>query len=504
MLLVTGGFAAWLATAGAGRTRGGPGAVALPAPPPARPNIVVVLTDDLSLDLLKYMPHVQAMQRSGLTFADYFVSDSLCCPSRSSIFTGNLPHDTQVFNNVGPDGGFHIFHQRGEERHTFAVALQQAGYRTAMMGKYLNGYLQQRGAADGVGPRYVPPGWSSWDVAGNGYPEFDYRMNRNASVHRYGQRPSDYLTDVLARKGVNFINSSAAMGRPFFLELATFAPHGPYTPAPRDANKFPGLRAPRPPNFDRLPSAAPKWLATRPPLTGGQLDQIDTAFRKRAQAVRAVDRMIARVQATLAADGISNDTYLVFSSDNGLHTGEYRLTPGKMTAFDTDIHVPLIVTGPGVAPGRQTYAMVENIDLAMTFAAIGGTSLPSDGHSLVPLLLGRQPAGWRNAIVVEHRGPDVSAGDPDFQKPSSGNPTTYVALRSHDFLYVESADGEREFYDLRTDPFELSNVAGELPASMLALLHAEAAQVENCHDGPACWTAMHVSPRLSAALARRG
>jgi N-acetylglucosamine-6-sulfatase len=499
---VISGAAVWFASDGAGRTRVHRATPALPVPAPTRPNIVFVLTDDLSLNLIKYMPHVQAMQQSGLTFADYFVSDSLCCPSRSSILTGNLPHDTHVFNNVGPGGGFHVFYRRGEEQHTFAIALQQAGYRTAMMGKYLNGYLQQRGAADGVGPGYVPPGWDAWDVAGNGYPEYGYRMNQNGSLRRYGQSPSDYLTDVLARKGVDFIDRSAATGEPFFLELATFAPHLPYTPAPQDVAKFPGLRAPRPPNFDQLPADAPLWLQAHLPLTAQQLDKIDLAFRKRAQAVQAVDRMIARIQATLVADGISDDTYLVFSSDNGLHTGEYRLTPGKMTAFDTDIHVPLIVTGPGVTPGRTTYAMSENIDLAKTFAEIGGTTVPSDGRSLVPLLLDEHPLGWRNAIVVEHRGPDVSPSDPDFQQPSSGNPTTYVALRSHDFLYVEYADGEREFYDLRIDPFELHNVAGELPPSKLALLHAEVAQVESCHDGAACWAALHLSSSSTAPSAR--
>jgi N-acetylglucosamine-6-sulfatase len=495
VLLAAGVAGAGFASNGAGETRAsGGGAPTLPVLGSARPNIVFVLTDDLSMDLLKYMPHVQAMQQTGLTFADYFVSDSLCCPSRSSIFTGNLPHDTHVFNNVGRDGGFHIFHRRGEERHTFAVALQQAGYRTGMMGKYLNGYLQKRGAGDGVGPRYVPPGWNQWDVAGNGYPEFGYRMNRNASVRRFGHRPSAYLTDVLTRKGVNFINTSAATGQPFFLELATFAPHSPYTPAPRDANKFPGLGAPRPPNFDRLPTNPPGWLAGHAPLTDGQLEQINVAFRKRAQAVQAVDRMVDRIQATLAADGLSNDTYLVFSSDNGLHTGEYRLTPGKMTAFDTDIHVPLIVTGPGVAPGRTTYGMSENIDLAKTFAALGGTQLPGDGHSLVPLLHGQHPLPWRNAVVVEHHGPDVSADDPDFQQPSSGSPTTYEAVRTRDFLYVEYADGEREYYNLRSDPYELDNIAGQLPIARLTALHAEVARIENCHDGATCWSAMHLSP----------
>src|SRR5205807_9668224 len=113
----------------------------------------------------------------------------------------------------------------------------------------------------GVPPTYVPPGWSEWDVTGYGYPEFDYTLNENGSLFAYGNRPSDYLTDVLARKGVDFINRSAQADKPFFLELATFTPHSPYVPAPEDAHAFRGLRAPRPPSFDVLPTHAPRWLA---------------------------------------------------------------------------------------------------------------------------------------------------------------------------------------------------------------------------------------------------
>ena len=166
--------------------------------------------------------------------------------------------------------------------------------------------------------------------------------------------------------------------------------------------------------------------------------------------------------------------------------------PGKMTAFDTDIHVPLVVVGPGVPAGRSSDAMVENIDLAKTFAAIGGTDVPSDGHSLLPLLDGEQPADWRNAILVEHHGPNLRPADPDFQKPSSGNPTSYEAMRTHDLLYVEYSDGEREFYNLKTDPDELHNLAAGLTSSQLALLHSDLLGIEHCHNGSACWAAMHV------------
>jgi N-acetylglucosamine-6-sulfatase len=482
-----------------------PTASARPAAQTGRPNIVFILTDDLSSNLVRYMPHVLAMQRSGLTFNNYFVSDSLCCPSRSSIFTGNFPHDTKVFDNVGHQGGFRQFFDRGEEQHTFAVALQRAGYDTALMGKYLNGYGQQKGSVPGLPFTYVPPGWSEWDVGGWGYPEFNYALNQDGAVQSYGHKPSDYLTDVLANKGVDFINSSAAAGRPFFLELSTFAPHDPYTPAPRNANDFPGLQAPRPANFDTLPTNAPRWLDGRPPLTTDQTARIDEVYRLRAQAVQAVDQMIGQIETALAANGVTDNTYLVFSSDNGLHTGEYRLMPGKMTAFDTDIRVPLIVSGPGIPAGTTTDAMSENIDLAKTFAQIGATNMSGDGHSLVPLFGGLTPATWRNAALIEHRGPDLRPADPDFQQAPSGNPNTYEAMRANEFLYVEYSDGEREFYDLRNDPSELHNLAPTMTMLQLFQLHEELLSLQRCHGGQKCWTATHVQRlgQLTPALRRK-
>jgi N-acetylglucosamine-6-sulfatase len=461
-----------------------------------RPNIVFVLTDDLSAELVRYMPHVLAMERKGLTFTNYFVSDSLCCPSRASIFTGNFPHDTHIYGNFGAEGGFQAFYRRGEERHTFAVALQRVGYRTAMMGKYLNGYAQAVGhLADGtatrVPARHVPPGWNEWDVAGWGYPEFDYTLNENGVLRRYGHRPADYLTDVIARKGIGFIDAAAQSHQPFFLELATFAPHYPYRPAPVDAREFPGLRGPRPPSFDVLPSHPPQWLAAHRRLTRRELAHIDYAFRRRARSVQAIDRLIGRIEQTLSAEGLAGSTYLIFSSDNGLHTGEYRLMPGKLTAFDTDIRVPLVVTGPGV-PSRSTALVAENTDLAKTYTGIAGTRFGGDGHSLLPLLEGKSPRDWRNAALIEHQGPALSVRDPDYQQPASGSPTTYEAMRTGSFLYVEYADGEREFYNLRTDPFELHNIAAALAPHQLTRLHSELRALVRCHGGRACWKAMHV------------
>ena len=472
-----------------------------------RPNIVFVLTDDLSMDLLRFMPHVQQMERRGLRFSDYFVSDSLCCPSRASIFTGNFPHDTHVFGNVGPEGGFSEFFKRGEQYQTFATSIARAGYRTAMMGKYLNGYLEARGtASDGSGakavpPSYVPPDWSQWDVAGYGYPEYNYLLNHDGALQYYGHQRSDYLTGVLERNGVNFINQSVSAGSPFFLELATFAPHRPYTPAAQDLHDFPGLTAPEPPSFNRMPTHPPRWLAHHPRLTAGQIARINYVFRRRAQSVQAVDRMIGAIEHTLALDGVSRNTYLVFSSDNGLHTGEYRLMPGKLTAFDTDIRVPLVVVGPGVPADARTRDMAENIDLAKTFSQIAGTTMPGDGHSLLPLLRGRQPSDWRNAVLIEHHGPKASVLDPDFQQSSSGDPTTYEALRTHSYLYVEYVDGEHELYNLRRDPFELHNLAPFTAPAVMYQLHLDLLAIKSCHTGASCWAAMHVPP-LAGSLRR--
>jgi N-acetylglucosamine-6-sulfatase len=461
---------------------------------PARPNIVFVLTDDLANNLVQYMPHVLSLERAGTTFTNYTVTDSLCCPSRSSIFSGRFPHDTGVFTNAGNDGGFHVFHSRGEETSTFATALQKVGYKTAMMGKYLNGY-RPGAKLGGVSP-YVPPGWDEWDVAGNGYREFNYNLNQDRHVVHYGSAPGDYLTDVLSSKASSFIHGAARARSPFMVEVATFAPHSPYVPAPRDAAAFPDLKAPRTKAYDVLPSAPPSWLAGRATLTSRQQAAINLDFRKRVQDVQSVDRMIANLESTLRSTGEARDTDFVFSSDNGYHMGEYRLSPGKMTAFDTDVSVPLVIAGPGVRSGRTIGASAQNIDLCPTFEAIGHAATPADvdGHSLLSLLTSGKTAGWRDAALVEHHGPDTDPSDPDYPPKDSGNPPTYNALRTTTYTYVEYVDGSREFYYRATDPNELHNLARSLPSSTLAALHKALAAMTSCHGARSCWAAGHLAP----------
>jgi N-acetylglucosamine-6-sulfatase len=450
------------------------------------PNIVFILTDDLAMNLAQYMPNVQAMQKNGTTFSNYFVTDSLCCPSRSSIFTGKFPHNTGVFTNQPPEGGYEAFLAHGNEPLTFAVALRQAGYKTAMLGKYLNGYLPVRNG--------VPKGWDEWDVAGNGYPGFNYNLNQNGRVVHYANTPQDYLTDVAAALGEAFIRKSAKTR--FFIEIATFAPHAPYTPAPRDADKFPGLTAPRNAAFGaRADSTAPNWLKAVHPLMPRDIAKIGTSFRMRAQSVQAIDKMIGEIRAMLAAAGDGN-TYVVFSSDNGLHMGEYSMRPGKMTPFDTDIHVPLIVVGPGVAQGQVVDSIVENVDLFSTFTELGGVPSPGapDGHSLVPLLRGTPAPDWRSTALIEHHRPGDDPSGPDAPVPHGGNPTTYEALRLKDALYVEYLDDETGYYDLTRDPIELKNIAAKLPAAKRKRLQDALRANKECQGAQACWRAQHVTP----------
>jgi N-acetylglucosamine-6-sulfatase len=455
--------------------------------PARKPNIVFILTDDLSSNLVPYMPNVLAMQQEGASFTSYFVTNSLCCPSRSSIFTGMFPHNTGVMTNKAPDGGYAVFNARGNEPLTFAIALQRGGYKTAMLGKYLNGYYPAM--------HRVPAGWDEWAVAGDAYPEFNYDLNQNGRVVRYGSRAEDYLTDVLAGMADAFIRKSAQ--GPFFIEIATFAPHGPFTPAPRDAASFPRLTAPRSAAFGaRSGPDAASWLKGIPPLSPGDMQNIDRGFRMRVRAVQAIDRMIGQIRSTLSALGLDN-TYVVFSSDNGLHMGEYSLRPGKMTPFDIDIRVPLVVVGPGVPKRHVVSAIAMNVDLFPTFTELGAAShgpASPDGRSLVPLLHGAAVTDWRRGALIEHLRSLPGSSDPDNQRPHAANPTTYAALRTDEALYVEYEGGEIGYYDLKQDPEELANVAANLPPAKLLRLRDILRANKECRGAQACWDAQRLVP----------
>jgi N-acetylglucosamine-6-sulfatase len=476
-----------------------------------KPNIVFVLTDDLSWDLVtpRFAPHIVKLQDRGTTFTRYFVSNSLCCPSRATIFTGLFPHNSGVLANLGPDGGFQKFQAQRLDGRTYAVALRGRGYATSFMGKYLNGYGDPMTPA--LAP--IPPGWTDWHVSNStGYLEFNYLLNDNGTVNTYGgptgacgveTGPSNYGVDVLNAKARSFIGGTR--GQPFAIEVATFSPHAPYTPAPRDACDFPNLSAPRDPSFNAANTNAPAWLAAHGALGPRQVAAIDTSFRMRAQSVEAIDKLVADLERSLAARHLLRNTYIVFSSDNGYHLGQHRLIRGKQTAFDTDIRVPLIVAGPGVPKGRKVARVAQNTDLYPTFLDLAGArpSRDVDGRSLVPLLHPtRALPRWRTVALVEHNHL-VRPGDPDFEDGRrGGDPPTYKAIRISsprvrgfrgpvEAVYVEYDDPahEVEYYDIRRDPFERHNVAERLTATQRRELHRILARLGGCRGSNACWQA---------------
>jgi N-acetylglucosamine-6-sulfatase len=451
-----------------------------------RPNIVFVLTDDLSMNLLQYMPHVRQLERAGMTMSKFYVVDSLCCPSRTATFTGQYPHTDGVYSNSGRDGGMAAFEANNDELRTFGYLLHAAGYRTGFMGKYLNGYDVMHQPAD--------PGWDVWDVAGNGYPEFNYRISENGYPHLFGHKPTDYLTDVLANKATQFINSARSINRPFVLEVTPFAPHRPYVPAPRYRHAYPTVRLPRTPAFDRLPTNAPSWLKGHPPLRSRQIAKQEHIYLQRVRADLAVDDLIARLLAALRSNHLLRNTYVVFSSDNGYHLGDYRLTAGKQTAFDTDVHVPLVVMGPGVPPGTTDSHLAANIDLAPSFEQIGGVTPPVtvDGTSLLGIWHGANPSPWQKAMLIEHRQALPGAiGDPDRQSYQAGAPPSYEAVRTDNALLVRYLDGQLEYYRTDRDPYELHDLgAAAAPPTLLRALD----ELIGCVGRTQCQAAAQLSP----------
>jgi arylsulfatase A-like enzyme len=464
-------------------------------PSPAHPNIVFVLTDDLSWDLVKYMPHVRALQQQGMTFDNYTVTDSLCCPSRASIFTGKYPHNTHVLGNTLPNGGFYKFRAAGDDRSTFATSLLAEGYRTAFMGKYLNDYNPAHSRTpirEAVFGPYVPPGWSTWDgVGAGGYGGYDYGVSQGNKLVYYGHKPSDFANTVLQSKATAFVASATTHPNPFMLEVAPFSPHSPYTPAPADVGTFAGLQEPQNPNFDTLPHPAPSWLKARHLLAPSALAKIREWYEMRVEAVQSVDRMLGAIEHSVQAAGQAQNTVYVFSSDNGFHLGQYTLESGKQTAFDTDIRVPLIVAGPGIPADSTNSDMAQNIDLRPTFEQLAGAATPSDvdGRSLVPLL-DRQANTWRTYALVEHAHDDPKPGDPDSQTYLSGTPPTYNALRTKSFVFIRyTSTGEIEFYNLAKDPYELHNLGPSLSSLRTGFLNHVMNQLIACHGSASCWNA---------------
>ncbi|MFT3928051.1 MAG: sulfatase [Myxococcales bacterium] len=449
----------------------------------SKPNIVYIVTDDLNTEVYDRQTGLKSLlDQQGTVFNKHFVSLSLCCPSRTAVLRGQFAHNSGVFSNGGENGGFGKVYADGLESSTIATALQGAGYRTALFGKYLNGY-----PGEGPSKTYIPPGWTRWFAANGGspYSEYNYDLNENGTTVHYGSTAADYGVDVVANKATTFIRNSTNNfpNKPFFLYIAPFVPHGPATPPPRYEDRYPNAKAPRTASFNEANVGdKPNWVKNKALLTQNQIDAIDALYRKRLQTMLAVEDLVRNVIDTLSATGQLANTYIFFTSDNGFHQGQHRLTSGKNTAYEEDLRVPLIVRGPGVPVGRVVNKITANVDFASTWADLAGVaSLPQfDGRSLVPFLRNLTPSPWRQALLLEHAGPSITLpsadgtlepqDDFDVQAQATGGTPVFVGVRTADRTYVEYDTGERELYDNVADPDQLDNSYGTASAALKASL----------------------------------
>jgi arylsulfatase A-like enzyme len=453
----------------------------------AQPNIVFIMTDDQDISTMQYMPRVQALLADqGVTFNNSFVTSSICCPSNVTALTGQYNFNHGILNNGLPTGGFQKFVNmrtdgnpttQGDES-TLAVWLDEAGYNTARIGKYLVGYPDNS--------TYVPPGWDEWYNSFGGFTSFfNYRLNENGVVVQYGDKVEDYITDVFTAKAVDFINRAEENDdQPFFLTFTPTAPHsgsvpnGPATPAPRHAGMFAGVQAPRTPSFNEADvSDKPPGIANLPLLTEAQIAAIDHEYQTRIESLQALDEGIGQIIDTLAARGELEHTYIIFTSDNGYHLGQHRFFNGKFEVYEEDIRVPLIIRGPGVEAGVTRDQMVVNIDLAPTMARWGGATPDRfmDGQSLTPLLgSGAATQDWRTDFLVElyRHMPPMQNGD------------VIKAVRTEHEVYVEYQSGPRELYDLRDDPDQLENIHATADPSHIAELSARLAELATSQGNP--------------------
>ncbi|XP_077194812.1 N-acetylglucosamine-6-sulfatase isoform X2 [Paroedura picta] len=381
-----------------------------------KPNVVLIVTDDQDACLGGMTPLKKTnalIAEKGISFSSAYVPSALCCPSRASILTGKYPHNHHVVNNTLEGNCSSKSWQKMQEPYTFpAILKSMCGYQTFFAGKYLNEY----GSEDAGGIGHVPPGWSFWYALEKNSKYYNYTLSVNGEARKHGENYSvDYLTDVLANMSLDFLKYKSNF-EPFFMMIATPAPHSPWVAAPQYQKSFQNVSAPRSSNFN-IHGKDKHWLIrqAKTPMTNSSIQFLDDAFRKRWQTLLSVDDMVEKLVKRLQSHGELDNTYIFFTSDNGFHTGQFSLPIDKRQLYEFDIKVPLLVRGPGIKPNQTNKMLVANIDLGPTILDIAGYDLNKtqmDGMSLLPLMRGDTNVTWRSDVLVEYQGEGHNSSDP--------------------------------------------------------------------------------------------
>lgn len=445
-------------------------------PPPSGPNVVLVVTDDMTKADFRRVPQIGwALGGEYASFQQAYVTTSLCCPSRATMLSGKYAHNHLVHGNLSSSGqGFPRYKAGGWSGKDLPNWLQGAGYETVLVGKYLNGYRAEDPPQ---------PGWTEWYAAGS--PTREWLLNENGIVHFYPQDKDSpnyrHFDDVLTDKAVAYVNARSTTSAPFFMWVGYHAPHGPHILPPRHEGRFSQAKLPKPPGFNEKDvSDKPRWIRRLDPLSHRKIEGMTENHRGRLASLLSVADGIKRIREALANAGELDNTYIIFTSDHGYHQGEHRLEPGKRTAYQPDARVPLAVAGPGVSTGGREH-LTLNTDFAPAVADLAGAVSPyePDGRSFVPLLgtTRPQPEEWRQRFMEENWHTAAVPGEVV--------PPTNQAVISNRYVYNRYESGEKEYYNLRKDPHELNNRARDLHRAGKRRLNTFWVALKDC-DGAGC------------------
>jgi arylsulfatase A-like enzyme len=438
---------------------------------PQRPDIVLILTDDLQASDLDVMPKTRAaLGGAGTTFPNMFASTPLCSPARASILTGQLAHNHGLLGNNGDTGGWPRYATLGLGTRSLQVPLRAAGYRTGLIGKLLNGV---------PGSGHVAPGWDHTFVQTD-FQYYGFRVNVDGSGRKVGKK--QYSTSALRQEAVAFIHATPP-GQPLFLHVSPIAPHNVPRSPRKLAKKFRRAKLAGTPDLNESDvSDKPGYLRGRGGLKKKRRRFLNEHHRNRLRSLLPVDDLVAAVVGALAQTGRLERAYIFFLGDNGMLLGHHRHV-GKTVPYDRGARTPLLARGPGFAAGHVDDRLGLQVDVTATIAELTGIAMPDlDGASLLG------PSA-RDDLLLEWLGAPEAQND-RFYSPSAPN---YTALRTKDRLYVEYVTGERELYTYGDDPHELRNLLaaweGHSPSAaaedMASSMNSRLAALRHC-AGASC------------------